>query len=88
MALDSASIILSAIYLIVYREFEGYGLWCFVWFVLACVIYFILLKYYDCQKSCAYLLADCGILLHSRSFSGLTYKMRKIDYNLKNRLPV
>ena len=51
MALDSASIILSAIYLIVYREFEGYGLWCFVWFVLACVIYFILLKYYDCQKA-------------------------------------
>ena len=51
IAVDSASIILSLIYLLVYRKFEGYGFFFFMWFVLACVIYFLLVKFYDCQKA-------------------------------------
>ena len=51
IAVDSASIILSLIYLLVYRKFEGYGFWSIMWFVLACVIYFLLVKFYDCQKA-------------------------------------
>ena len=50
IALDSASIALALIYLLVNREFEGYGIWSMMWFLGACIIYFLLVRFYDCEK--------------------------------------
>ena len=38
------------IYLLVNRDFEGYGIWSMMWFFLACIIYFLLVRFYDCEK--------------------------------------
>ena len=50
IALDSASIIATCIYLLMFDEYVGYDVWILFWGVLAGVIYFLLIKFYNCEK--------------------------------------
>ena len=51
IALDSASIIATCIYLLMFDEYVGYDFWILFWGVLAGVIYFLLIKFYNCEKA-------------------------------------
>jgi hypothetical protein len=51
IALDSASIIATCIYLLMFDEYVGYDVWILFWGVLAGVIYFLLIKFYNCEKT-------------------------------------
>ena len=51
IALDSASIIATCIYLLMFDEYVGYDVWILFWGVLAGVIYFLLIKFYNCEKA-------------------------------------
>lgn len=51
IALDSASIIATCICLLIFDEYEGHGIWSLICGILACVIYFLLIKFYNCDKA-------------------------------------
>lgn len=51
IALDSASIIATCICLLIFDEYEGLTFWSLIWGILACVIYFFLIKFYNCDKA-------------------------------------
>ena len=51
IALDSASIIATCICLLIFDEYEGLTFWSLIWGILACVIYFLLIKFYNCDKA-------------------------------------